>query len=110
METKKASKRRATLCFPVRRRVQGWCMAKFLSKVLRMLGVRKSDFGFECSDISLIAAACKLFALRPPRRAKSKVLHDERVVVLLLAFLVGPVIGADLRLKNELIALTRIFG
>ena len=72
--------------------------------------MRESDFGFECSDFSFIAPACEFFALQPPGRTESEVLYDERMVVLLLALLVDPIVGADLRLKNELIALARMLG
>src|SRR5882762_2365087 len=91
-------------------------MAEFLiQSAAKMIGRGSdfgfpSDFGFQCSDLSLIASRCKLFALHLPRRAESKVLNDERMVVLLLAFLVGPIVGADLRLENELISLARMFG
>src|ERR1700722_281312 len=72
--------------------------------------MRKSDFGFQCSDFSFIASACEFFALHPPGRAESEVLYDERMVVLLLALLIDPIVGADLRLKYELVTLARMLG
>src|SRR5260221_1656506 len=85
-------------------------MAEFLFQSVALIGMRISDFGLKRSDVPLIVPSSKLFALRPPRRTESKVLNDERMVVLLLTFLVGPIVGADLRLKDELIALARMFG
>src|SRR5258708_31020533 len=79
-------------------------------KSCEMIEMRRSDFGFKCSDVSLIAPRRKFFALHLPRRAESKVLYDERMVVLLLALLVDPIVGADLRLKYELVTLARMFG
>src|SRR6202008_1412600 len=37
-------------------------------------------------------------------------LYDELIVVLLFAVLVRPIVGSDLRLNNELIALARVLG
>src|SRR5882757_4825748 len=85
-------------------------MAEFLSEVLQNERYRKSDFGFQRSYFPLISPTREFFALRPPRCAESKILYDERMVVLLLALLVDPIVGADLRLKNELIPLARMFG
>src|SRR5882724_9249520 len=85
-------------------------MAEFLFEVLQNERYRKSDFGFQRSYFPLISPTREFFALRPPRCAESKILYDERMVVLLLALLVDPIVGADLRLKNELIALARMFG
>src|SRR6266481_9815605 len=85
-------------------------MAEFLFQSVALIGMRRSDFGLKRSDVPLIVPSSKLFALRPPRRAESKVLNDERMVVLLLALLIGPIVGPDLRLKYELVTLARMFG
>src|SRR5258708_4046421 len=68
-----------------------------------------SNLGFECS-FSLVAPRRQLLALDLARCAKAKILYDERIVVLLFALLVRPVVGPDLRLKNELVALARVLG
>src|SRR5437764_5372892 len=48
--------------------------------------------------------------LRGPRRSEAEAVDDEGVVVLLLALLVGPVVGTHPRLDDELIALARVAG
>src|SRR5213082_3127315 len=52
----------------------------------------------------------EFLALRGPRRSEAEAVDDEGVVVLLLALLVGPVVGAHPRLDDELIALARVAG
>src|SRR5258708_39831288 len=69
-----------------------------------------SDLRLQRADFALAAAGGKLFALRAARRAESKILNDEGMVVLLHAFFVGPIVGTNLGLENELIALAHIFG
>src|SRR6202051_2566036 len=86
-------------------------MAEFLFRLnaKAMVGL-DLDFGFERADIHRVAPRGQLFAFRPARSAKPEVLHYERIVVLLFAFLVRPVIRTDLGLNNELIALEGIFS
>src|ERR1700738_4390099 len=52
----------------------------------------------------------KLCALDRTRRAESKSLDDEGVVVLFLALFVGPVVGPHARRDHELITLTGVLG
>src|SRR5258707_1479659 len=62
------------------------------------------------ADFVLAAPRGQFFTLRPTGRTESKILNDEGMVVLLHAFFVGPIVGTNLRLENELIAFARIFG
>src|SRR5271165_214913 len=62
------------------------------------------DFSLE-SSLSLVTQGGQFLALDFARRPKAKILDDEGVVVLLFALFVRPVVGANLRLKNELVAL-----
>ena len=55
----------------------------------------------------LITLSVEYLALGRPRGAKPEGFENERVVVLLLSLLVGPVVGPDTRLDNELVDLTR---
>src|SRR5438105_6344104 len=52
----------------------------------------------------------EFLALCGPRRSEAEAVDDKGVVVLLLALLIGPVIGAHPRLDDELIALARVAG
>src|SRR5579862_9903623 len=103
-------------CSPIQCK-RGWCTAEFLFRVgvfvAGMRGRRPTpaaalDFGFQ-SSLSLVAARRQLLALDLAWCAKSKTLDDKRIVVLLFAFLVGPIVGANMRLQNELITLARVF-
>src|SRR6266513_2737962 len=58
----------------------------------------------------LRAARLELLPLGGTRGSEAEAVHDKGVVVLLLALLVGPVVGAHPRLDDELIALARIAG
>src|SRR6267154_3171262 len=86
-------------------------MAEFLfqwkTRELKRLG---SNLRLQRVDFTLAAPGRKLLALRFSRGAKAKILHDKGIIVLFLAFLVGPIVGAYLGLKNELIALARVSG
>src|SRR5205814_3024624 len=52
----------------------------------------------------------EFLALCGPRRSEAEAVDAKGVVVLLLALLVGPVVGAHPRLDDELIALARVPG
>src|SRR5207302_1957021 len=52
----------------------------------------------------------EFLALCGPRRSEAEAVDDKGVVVLLLALLIGPVVGAHPRLDDELIALARVAG
>src|SRR6185437_2080393 len=67
------------------------------------------DLGLERS-FALAATRGQLLALGLSRRAESKALHDVGVIVLLRALLIRPVIRANVRLNDELIALARVLG
>src|ERR1700722_17447624 len=67
------------------------------------------DLGLE-GALSLLAPRRQLFALDLAGRTEAKGIDDERVVVLLFTLLVRPIVGTNVGLKNELIALARIFG
>src|SRR5882757_3003629 len=86
-------------------------MAEFLFRLttrkLKRLGL---NLRFKSVDFTLAAPGRQLLALHFSRGAKAKVLYDEGIIVLLLAFLVGPIVGAHLGLKNELIAFARASG
>src|SRR5437667_2071237 len=58
----------------------------------------------------LPAPRLELLPLGGTRSSEAEAVHDKGVVVLLLALLVGPVVGAHPRLDDELIALARIAG
>src|SRR6266513_176321 len=58
----------------------------------------------------LPAPRLELLPLRGTRGSEAEAVHDKGVVVLLLALLVGPVVGSHPRLDDELIALARIAG
>src|ERR1700684_1843194 len=66
-------------------------------------------FGFERS-LSFVAPRRQFLALDLARCAEAEGLDDKGMVVLLLALLVRPVAGPDMRLKNELIALAHVLG
>src|SRR5438046_1346681 len=66
-----------------------------------------SNFGFERS-LSLIAPRRQFLPLDLAGCAETKSLDDERMVVLLFTLLVRPVVGPDLRLDDELVALARV--
>src|ERR1700693_174969 len=59
---------------------------------------------------ALFPPLLQLFALHPARCPEAEAVDDERIVVLSLPLLIGPVAGADAGLENELIALARIAG
>src|SRR5450432_1316028 len=67
--------------------------------------VASLDLRLQSADFAFATPSGQLFALRPARSAEAETLNHEGVVILLFAFAVGPVIGTNLRLKNELIAL-----
>src|SRR5580698_6071666 len=67
------------------------------------------DLRLQGAYFALAAPGGQLFSLHPTRRAEAKSLHDEVIVVSLLALSVGPIIGTNLGLENELIALARVF-
>jgi len=52
----------------------------------------------------------QLLALDLPRRAEPESIDDEGMVVLFLALLVRPIVGADVGADDELITLTGIAG
>src|ERR1700727_965114 len=54
---------------------------------------RMLDLRLQGTHLVLAAPGGQLFALRPTRCAKTKVLHDVGIVVLLLALSVGPIVG-----------------
>src|SRR2546429_1750060 len=58
----------------------------------------------------LPAPRLELLPLGGPRSSEAEAVHDKGVFVLLLALVVGPVVGAHPRLDDELIALARIAG
>src|SRR6266480_4254059 len=58
----------------------------------------------------LPAPRLELLPFGGTRGSEAEAVHDKGVVVLLLALLVGPVVGAHPRLDDELIALARIPG
>ena len=64
-----------------------------------------SDLRLERVHFALAAAFRKLLTLRPARSAEAEVLNYIGVVVVLFAFPIDPVIRANLRLNDELIAL-----
>src|ERR1700723_1500178 len=70
----------------------------------------RSDFRLQRSHFTLGPLRRQLLALGLARGAKAETLHHEGMVVLLLALFVGPKIGADLGLNNELITLARMSG
>ena len=55
----------------------------------------------------LLAPRVQLLALDLARGSKAEALDDERIVVLFLALLIGPVVGAHTRFNDQLIALAR---
>src|ERR1700678_2500606 len=67
------------------------------------------DLRLQGAYFALAAPGGQLFSLHPTRRAEAKSLHDEVIVVSLLALSVCPIIGTNLGLENELIALARVF-
>src|SRR6202046_5423947 len=67
------------------------------------------DLRLQGAYFALAAPGGQLFSLYPTRRAEAKSLHDEVIVVSLLALSVCPIIGTNLGLENELIALARVF-
>src|SRR5256885_3580928 len=87
-------------------------------------GVRRADAGEAHGGLRLAhaARACghtrralptprlEFLALPGPRRSGTEAVDDKGVVVLLLALLIGPVVGAHPRLDDELIALARVAG
>src|SRR6266513_378823 len=87
-------------------------------------GVRRTDGGEAHGGLRLAHAArgrghtrrglptprLEFLALCGPRRSEAEAVDDKGVVVLLLALLVGPVVGAHPRLDDELIALARVPG
>src|ERR1035441_197033 len=77
--------------------------------VAATIGKRELHFGFQSAYVSLVTRR-QLFPFRVARCAKAKVLHHKRVVVLLFAFFIRPVVGTDLRLHDELVTLARILG
>src|ERR1700733_8741454 len=50
----------------------------------------------------------QLLAFRPARRAEPERLHDERMVEVLFPLFVGPIVGSNVRLDDELIALAHV--
>src|SRR5438876_2630043 len=90
----------------------------------RQGSVERIDARYMAASLRLAHAACarghtrrglpaprlELLPLGGTRSSEAEAVHDEGVVVLLLALLVGPVVGAHPRLDDELIALARIAG
>src|ERR1700733_4823553 len=70
-------------------------------------GCRILNLRLQGADFIFTAPGGELFSLNPTRGTEAKSLHDEVIVVSLLAFSVGPIVGANLGLKNQLIALAR---
>src|SRR5208282_5054950 len=66
------------------------------------------DFGFQRSHLVFAATRRELFALSLTGSPEPEALHDVRIVVLLLAVAIGPIIGADLRLHDQLVAFARV--
>jgi hypothetical protein len=58
--------------------------------------------------LPLLPPCVALLALHPARRTKAESLHDERMVVLFVALLVGPIVGSHSSLDEQLIALARV--
>src|SRR5262249_11989059 len=56
----------------------------------------------------LLMSCLELLALEFPRCSEAKAAHNERVVVLLFALLVGPVVGPYPGLDEQLVALTGV--
>src|SRR6202000_1076349 len=86
--------------------------ARFTSRRTASRGVgscRMLNLRLQGADFALAAPSRQLFALHPTGGAEAKILHDEVMVVSLLAFSVGPGVGANLGLENELIPLARLF-
>src|SRR5450631_4539443 len=73
----------------------------------RVRNSKTLNFGFQCTYIAAFAPG-EFLAFCLAGGAKSKALLDEGIVVLLVPLLVGPIIGANLRLQNQLVALARI--
>src|SRR5437764_1488357 len=90
----------------------------------RQGSVERIDARYMAASLRLTHAACarghtrrglpaprlELLPLGGTRSSEAEAVHDKGVVVLLLALLVGPVVGAHPRLDDELIALARIAG
>src|SRR5947208_17000590 len=90
----------------------------------RQGSVERIDARYMAASLRLAHAACarghtrrglpaprlELLPLGGTRSSEAEAVHDKGVVVLLLALLVGPVVGAHPRLDDELIALARIAG
>jgi hypothetical protein len=79
-----------------------------------MLAVSTTDNGMYLmrimSSAFLTALGIEYLALGRSRGAKPEGFENERVVVLLLSLLVGPVVGPDTRLDNELVAFESVLG
>src|SRR5580698_3481849 len=88
-------------------------IATYASRRLASRGIfgicRILNLRLQGAHLVLAAPGGQLFALHSTRCAEAKVLHDVGIVVLLFALSVGPIIGTNLGLENELIALARVF-
>src|SRR5580658_10827223 len=65
------------------------------------------DLGLHLVELAF-RTSCQFLAFRLARRAEPKGLRDERMVEVLFPLFVGPIVGSNPRLDDELIALAHI--
>ena len=68
-----------------------------------------SDLRLQRIHFVLAAPRCEFLAFGPAGCAEAEILNDERVVVLLAAFFIGPIIGTNLRLFRTQFWIVRTF-